>query len=52
MDMASGTPYDPYEITFTYDVKWTRSDKDWSKRWDIFMNAPNVEIQWRGNIHR
>ncbi len=41
-----------FPLTFTYDVKWNYTDKDWNSRWDVFMNDQNNDIQWRGNVHR
>ncbi len=41
-------------ITFTYDVQWEISETDWSRRWEVFMNETehDIDIQWRSNIHR
>mmetsp|Transcript_6439 Transcript_6439/g.10203 ORF Transcript_6439/g.10203 Transcript_6439/m.10203 type:complete len:636 (+) Transcript_6439:71-1978(+) len=37
----------PGEVIFTYDVKWVRSEVQWSQRWDVYLKGnPNEEIHY------
>ncbi|CAJ0575142.1 unnamed protein product, partial [Mesorhabditis spiculigera] len=35
------------EITYTYSIKWKKTDIKWSSRWDYILNSmPHTNIQW------
>lgn len=35
------------EITYSYSIKWTKTDIKWSSRWDyILQSMPHTNIQW------
>lgn len=35
-------------IVFTYDVHWSKSDTEWSNRWDVYLSSssPNEKVHW------
>lgn len=35
------------EITYSYDVRWVRSDVEWTDRWDVYLvGAPDDDIHY------
>eukprot|EP00898_Chlorokybus_atmophyticus_P003822 jgi/Chlat1/4440/Chrsp29S04396 len=34
------------EVTYTYDIKWERSDVKWVSRWDAYLKMEGDQVHW------